>query len=121
MYVLTRISPPLKPGDPGDPILAQGFTAQDGGYVTVTVQDGCVLSIQPSGEVQHRTAGTNGTYELAAHIGNQLAFCPDGAHAFLYGFVDQVPNAQPCAPPDGVPPEQHVAYLSAQHQHGART
>ena len=121
MYVLTRLDPPYAPGQYQAPIIAQGFNQQADGTVTVTVQDGCVLSIQPDGEVQHRAPGFNGYYEIATVVGNQLQFCPDGAHAFLYGFVDQVPNAQPCAPPEGVPPEQHVAYLHAQTHHGART
>lgn len=116
MYVLTRIDPPYQPGQNPGPIIAQGFVQQDGGYVTVTTQDGCVLSIQPDGTVQHRVAGTNGTYEIAARVGNQLSYCPDGGHAITYGYLDQLPNAQPIAPPADVPPENHVQHQSLRQQ-----
>jgi len=113
MYVLTRLDPPYAPGQYQAPIIAQGFNQQADGTVTVTVQDGCVLSIQPDGEVQHRAPGFNGYYEIATVVGNQLQFCPNGAAAYLYGFVDQCPVAQPTSPPADVPPEDHVKHQQA--------
>jgi hypothetical protein len=104
MILLTPLTAPHNE----DPlIIGQQLNDQPGGYKTVTLQDGCVMSVQPDGTVEHRAPGSAGAYEVASLVGSMLSYSPDGASAYQFGYVDQIPNAQPTTPPVGEPPEQH--------------
>jgi len=64
-----------------------------GGCVTVSMRDGTVMSVQPSGAVETRPAGAAGAYERATVCGQMLVFCPEGGRVFTFPYVATVPNA----------------------------
>jgi len=72
--------------------VADHTNPQDDGTVTVSYQNGEVLSVQPDGSFQRRPEGTNGIYERGMPTPQGLIYCPDGAHAWLVPWAPKVPQ-----------------------------
>ena len=70
---------------------------QGNGTFTASLADGTVVSIQPDGSRQTRSAGTAGPYEIFTLNGTPqtatvMAFAPQGV-PILFPFVPQVVNS----------------------------
>tara|TARA_Y100000310_G_scaffold318346_1_gene372280 strand:- start:469 stop:726 length:258 start_codon:yes stop_codon:yes gene_type:complete len=62
------------------------------GSVTVVFEDDTVMSVQPTGAVEHRPAGACGPYERARVQGQLVVFRPRaGGPAFAFPYADRVP------------------------------
>lgn len=63
------------------------------GEYTVTVgPNGAVLSVNTSGGLETRPAGTAGPWERCKIQGNVLVFRPVGARVFFFGLASDWPN-----------------------------
>lgn len=73
--------------------VAKQLIAQDGGFFTVGLANGDVLSCQPDGTFQTRPAGTYGDYERCTVNGGYVTYNPLGTTPFTFAYVATVPNA----------------------------
>jgi hypothetical protein len=65
-------------------VRVQKLNPQPDGTVTVTLESGLVMSVQPDGNVETRPAGSAGQYEKAIQKDNILIFSPSKSYAFAY-------------------------------------